>query len=110
MKVIYFAATVSNLGRNIGIESHDSFSQLAGHPLGVVGVEVQLPADLLIREVQAPELEHPDPGPQRLVIDGEDRVGRVVEASAAAAALVTPPFRLRLVAALTCPRILVQGL
>ena len=51
-------------------------------------VEVELLGDLLVREVQAHEVQAGDPDPQRLVVAGEDGVGQVVEASATAPALV----------------------
>ena len=80
-----------------GLPGDDPLAQLRGHHLGVVLVEVQFLGDLLVGEVQAHEVQAQDPDPQRLVVAGEDGVGQVVEAAAAAVALVALPLRLGVV-------------
>jgi hypothetical protein len=72
---------------NLRLPSDDPFPQLGGHPLGVVGIQIEFLGDLLIREVQPHEVQALDPDPQRLVMSGEDRPGQVVEAAAAGPAL-----------------------
>jgi len=79
---------------------NDPLPQHGRHPLGVVGIEVEFLGDLLVREVQAHEVQDQDPDPQRLVVPGEDRLGQVIEAAAAGPALVTLPLRLGLIPAL----------
>ena len=72
-----------------GLAFDDPFSKLGRHHLGVVGVEIQLVADLLIREIQSHEIEAEDPDPQRLVMAGENGPGQVVEVFLTGLALVT---------------------
>ena len=66
----------------------DPLAELADHGPGVVLVDVQFLGDLQSRQVQAHQVEAGDPGPQRLVVAGEDGVGQVVEPLVAALALV----------------------
>ena len=70
-----------------GLAFDDALPQLRGHPLGVVGIEVQFACDLLVGEVQPKEIQAQDPDPQRLVMSGEEGPGQVVEAAAAGPAL-----------------------
>jgi len=53
----------------------DPFAELGGHLLGVVGVDIELVADLFIREIQTHEIEAEDPDPQRLMVAGKDSTG-----------------------------------
>jgi len=76
---------------------NDPLTKLRGHLLGIVGVQVQLLGDLLVREVQPHEVEAQGPDPQRLVMAGEDRPSQVVETPAAGGALIALPFRLGVV-------------
>jgi hypothetical protein len=76
---------------------HDPLPKLGGHLMGVVGIEVQFAGDLLVREVQAHEVQRQDPGPEGLVVPGEDGIGQVVEAAAAGPALVAATVRLGLI-------------
>src|SRR4051812_29932242 len=71
-----------------GATLDDPLAKLLDHRPGVVLVDVKLLGDLQSREVQAHEVEAGDPGPKRLMMAGEDGVGQVVEALAAAPALV----------------------
>jgi hypothetical protein len=77
-----------------GLARDDPFAELSGHRLGVVGVEIQLLADLFIREIQAHEIEAEDPDPQRLVMAGEDRPGQVIEELLAGLAPIALPLGL----------------
>ncbi|CAN5890544.1 hypothetical protein BH23PLA1_BH23PLA1_37070 [soil metagenome] len=67
---------------------NDPLAELLDHRPGVILVDVELLGDLQSRQVQAHEIQACDPGSQRLVMAGEDGVGEVVEASAAAPACV----------------------
>lgn len=66
----------------------DPLAELADHRSGVVLVDVQLLGDLQPRQIQAHQVEAGDPGPQRLVVAGEDGISEVIEALTAALALV----------------------
>src|SRR3954471_9235631 len=76
-----------------------------GHPLGVVRVEVEFLGDLLIGEVQAHEVQDQDPDPQRPVMSGEDRIGQVIEATAAGPTFVPLSLRFGFIPALLDDRI-----
>src|SRR5262249_3262769 len=78
----------------------DASPQLRAHPLGVVGIEVQLAGDRFIGEGQAQELEAEHTDPQGLMMAGEDGPGEVVEAAGTGLAKVALPCGLSLVAAL----------
>lgn len=69
-----------------GLALHDPLTESGRHHLGVIGIDPQLPGDLLVGEVQAREVEAQDPDSQRLVMPREDRVGQVVEPLATAVA------------------------
>jgi hypothetical protein len=85
---------------DLGLALHDPLPELRGHPLGVIGMEVQLLRDLLVGEVQAHEVEAEGPDLQRWMMAGEDRPGQVVEATGAIAALVALAGRLGIIASL----------
>ena len=53
----------------------DAVPQLRAHPLGIVGIDVQLASDLLVGEVQPEEIQGQDPDSQGLVMTGEDGPG-----------------------------------
>jgi len=71
-----------------GLAFDNPFAELGRHRLGVIRVEIQLIADLFIREIQPHEIEAEDPDPQRLVMAGEDGPGKVVEVLPACLATV----------------------
>jgi hypothetical protein len=77
-----------------GLALDDPFAELGGHLLSVVGVEIQLVADLLVREIQSHEIKTEDPDPQRLVMASEDRTSQVVEEFLTGLATVALPLRL----------------
>src|SRR5262249_62354668 len=69
-----------------GLVIHDAVPQLRAHPLGIVGIEVQLAGDLLIGTVQPQEIEAQDPDSQGLMMAREDGPGQVIEAARTAVA------------------------
>ena len=77
-----------------GLALDDPFAELGGHLLSIVGVEIQLVADLLVREIQSHEIKTEDPDPQRLVMASEDRPSQVVEEFLTGLATVALPLRL----------------
>ena len=85
--------------RHLGLAPDDALTELGGHHLGVIGVDVQLLGDLLVGEVQPHEVQAQDPDPQRLMMAGEDRIGQVVEPLTAAVAVVALTFGLGVVPA-----------
>ncbi len=84
----------------IGLSPDDTLLQQGRHPLDVVRVEVEFLGDLLVREVQPEKVEDQNPGPKRLVVADEDRVGRVIKPASAGRALVAAALRLGIVLAL----------
>ena len=78
----------------------DAPPQARGHPLGVIGIEIQLAGNLLVGEVQAEEIAAQDPGAQWSMMAGEDGPGQVVELAGAEPAKIPPPSRWGLVVAL----------
>src|SRR5262245_46257866 len=79
----------------------NAFAELRGHPQSVIGIEVQLLGDLLVRQVQSHEVQAENPDPQRLVVACEDGFGQIVEATTAGRAFVTLAVRLGVVVALS---------
>jgi hypothetical protein len=71
-----------------GAPLDDPLAESAHHRPGIILVDVQLLGDLQSRQVQTHEVQATDPSPQRLVMAGEDGVGEVIEALAAALAFV----------------------
>src|SRR6266511_4060491 len=64
--------------RDLRLALHDALAQLRCHDLGIVRIQIEFLSDLLIREIQSHEVEAEDPGPQRLMMTGEDGTGQVV--------------------------------
>jgi len=60
--------------------------------------QAQLTRNLPVREVQAHEVEAQHPHTQRLVMPGQHRAGKIVEAGRARLAPIALPVRLRVVA------------
>ncbi len=73
-------------------------AQLLRHGLHVQGGQAQLARDLPVGKVQAHEVEAQHPRPQRLVMPGQHRAGKIVEAGRARLAPIALPMRLRVVA------------
>ena len=83
-----------------GLVLDDALPQLRAHPLGVIGVEVQLAGDLLVGEVQPQEIQAQDPDAQRLMVTGEDGPRQIIEPPRAGPAVIALPSGLGLVTAL----------
>src|SRR5215203_272935 len=79
----------------------DPGAQLFGHGLYVTDVEIEFPGDLLVRQVQAHEVEAQNPEPQRLMMAGENGIGEVIEAHLTGRAPVALPAPLPLVMAMS---------
>ena len=82
---------------DLGLVLDDALPQLRAHPLGVVGIEIQLAGDLLVGEIQPEEIQAQDPDPQGLMMASEDGLGQVVEPARTAAAEIALPSRLSFV-------------
>ena len=85
---IDFVAFDFALQHDRGTAIDDPLAELLEHRPGVILIQIEFLGDLQAREVQSHEIQAGDPGPQRLVVPGEDRVGQVVEPLSATAALV----------------------
>ena len=85
---------------NRGLALDDALPQPRAHPLGVIGVEVQLAGDLLVGEVQPQEIQAQDPDAQGLMVAGEDGPGQVIEPPGAGPTVIAPPSGLGLITAL----------
>ena len=90
---------------DLGLPEDHPYPQGGRHPLSVVRIEVEFLGDLLVEEVQAIEVQHQDPDPERPVMPGEDRIGQVIEAAGAGPALVPLPLRFGLIPALLDDRV-----
>src|SRR3954468_2906324 len=60
----------------------------------VIVVQAQLLSDLLVRQVQAHEIQTQDPGPKRLMVSGQNSPGQVIEPRPAVLAPVPLPMPL----------------
>jgi len=85
--------------RNLGLALDDPLTELGGHHLGIVGVDVQFLGDLLVGEIQPHEVQAQHPDPERLMVPGEDGVGQIIEPLVAAVAVVALSFPLGVVPA-----------
>jgi hypothetical protein len=83
----------------------DPFAELLDHRPGVILVDIEFLGDLQSRQVETHEIQASDPGAQGLVMAGEDGIGEVVEASAAAAAFVALAMRLGVIPAVLEDRV-----
>src|SRR4051794_4841939 len=92
--LVTFDHTLQDLGRT---RCQDAGAQLLSHGLHVTNIEIKLPGDLMVRQVQAHEVEAQDPDPQRLMMAGENCVSQVIEARLAGRAAVTLALRLPVV-------------
>ena len=81
-----------NDGRGLGREP---LAQMRRHVLNVAFVQVQFVGDLAVRKVQPHEIQTCNPYRQRLMMPGEQRIGKIVEANCAVAAdiALTKPLR-----------------
>ena len=57
----------------------DAFTQLLGHLLNVVFVQVQFLSNLLIRQIQPHEIQTQNPRPQRPMMTSENCPGQIVK-------------------------------
>jgi hypothetical protein len=73
-------------------------AQLLRHELHVGGIQIELRANLPVREVQPHEVEAQYPYPQRLMMTGQHRAGEIVEAARTDFAPVTLAMRLCVIA------------
>ena len=76
---------------------HDPFTQLSRHVVDTVFVQVQLPSNLPIRQVQPQEIQTQQPHSKRLMMARKDGVGEVIEVVSATPAVVTLPAVLSLI-------------
>ncbi len=83
-----------------GAAVDDPPAERLNHRLGVAPMDVELLGDLQCREVQPHEVEADDPGPERLVMSGEDGAGQVVESLAAVMAEIALAMGLRAILAI----------
>lgn len=101
---------VDLIGLNRAFQSHwrefgrDPAAQLFAHRLNVRDAQIQFLGDLLVRHVQAHEVQAQHPDPQRLVMSGQNGPGQIVEAGSAGRASVALPMPLRLIMAITGDR------
>ena len=65
---------------DVGLTLDQTLAELAGHGLDGALVEVEFLGDLPVRQVEAHEIQAQHPGPQWLVMAGQNRAGEVVEA------------------------------
>ena len=70
---------------DLGLVLDGALPQLRAHPLGVVGIEIQLAGDLLDGEIQPEEIQAQDPDPQGSMMASADGLGQVVEPARTAA-------------------------
>ena len=64
--------------------------------MNVILVQTEFLCDLLIRQVQAEQVQADDPFSQRLMMMGEDRVGQIIKVFITGFAMVALPFLLTL--------------
>src|SRR5215218_42710 len=83
----------------------EATAQMLRHGLHVRGVEAEFCRDLPVREVQAHKVEAQHPHPQRLMVPGQRRAGKVVEAPSACLAAIPLAMRLGVVAPVADHRI-----
>jgi hypothetical protein len=53
---------------DLGLPLDDAVTKPSGHRLGIIGIDLQLLGDLLVREVQAHEVQAQDPDPKRWML------------------------------------------
>lgn len=58
---------------------HDPFTQLSRHVVDTVFIQIQLPSNLPIRQVQPQEIQAQQPHSQRLMMARKNGVGEVIE-------------------------------
>jgi hypothetical protein len=85
---------------HLGLLLNDPLAEKCRHPLDIVRIKVEFLSDLFVGEIQTQEVQHQNPGSQRLVMSGEDGVGQVVEAAVTGSAFVPLSLRLGVVPAL----------
>ena len=73
------------------------FTKLGGHLLNIAAVQIQLPGDLLIGQIQSHEVQAQDPDLERLMVPSEDGAGQIIEAFSARLTLIALPGRLLLI-------------
>ena len=83
-----------------GLGLDDALPQSRAHPLGVIGVEVQLAGDWLVGEVPPQEIPAQDPDAQGLMVTGADGPRQIIEPPRAGPAVRALPSGLGLVTAL----------
>src|SRR5262245_11639136 len=66
----------------------DALPQPSGHVLDITTVEIELLSNLLIRQIQAHEVQAQHPDLQRLMMAGEDGSGEIIEAALTVVAVV----------------------
>jgi hypothetical protein len=82
-----------------GLEVDHAATQLRGHLMDVILVEVKFLGDLLVRQIEPHQVQAQDPFPQRLMVMSEDRIGQVVEIAVAGLAVIALSLPLSLMEA-----------
>src|SRR5215510_8371447 len=77
----------------------DPFTQLCRHLLHITAIERQFVSNLLVRQVEAHEIQTQDPDFQRLMMAGKNRVGQIIEACVTVVTLIALTSRFRIIKA-----------
>src|SRR3954449_678653 len=84
--------------RRLGDLGNQTFAKMRRHL--VIVVQAQLLSDLLVRQVQAHEIQTQDPGPKRLMVSGQNSTAQVIEPCSAVLAPVPLPISLGFIMAM----------
>ena len=84
------------LERRFRFQVNDTATQLSGHLLNIIFVEIEFFRDLLVRQVEPHQIQTQYPLAQRLMVMCENRIGQIVEVPAAGFAMIALPFALAL--------------
>src|SRR3954451_12001510 len=76
--------------RRLGDLGNETSAKMRRHI--VIVVQAQLLGDLLVRQVQAHEIQTQDPGPKRLMVSGQNSTAQVIEPCSAVLAPVPLPM------------------
>jgi len=79
-----------------GLEVNDTAAQLCGHLMHIVLVEIEFLSYLLIRQIEAHQIQAQNPLAQRLLMMSKDRIGQVVEIAITSFAVIALPLALAL--------------
>ena len=76
---------------------YDPFTQLCRHLLHITAIERQCVGNVLVRQVEAHEIEAQDPDFQRLMMAGKDGVGQIIKACVTVTTLIALTYRFRVI-------------